>query len=399
MKQVVLPPISLRKTATASRKRFVCAAALLVLAVWGTPRSGAQAISPDAQLKTVTVRDGVRDIPAYTLRVPEGWHFDGTVFAPTDKLAFPSLVFRAYSADGLTEMQLEPNFSWTLISSKDMPGEIFTDFHTYLKRDRSAAEFAESYAIMVLHARVVGPMAVGDSFKQRFDALIQSVNQSAVKGSSTGSEIGDIAAIRAETTNGTFAMEHRVRVRRGCFLFKEHSEGSLANCSALVDILSAPKGQLDALVNYMDAHDLPHAETDRAWMQKVQAANLDAGKQIKFDPEVPHHDRAVEAVLTRQYVDLFPSPETGMRPHSMIQRYLEHEVVGVYSWADFVFALGAMPPADRLPLARMVYAWSSADGQTTYYTSKAAANPNGVFAGTWTVKSQSLSAAEYRGPQ
>ncbi len=151
-------------------------------------------------------------------------------------------MFRAYSADGLTEMQLEPNFSWTLISSKDMPGEIFTDFHTYLKRDRSAAEFAESYAIMVLHARVVGPMAVGDSFKQRFDALIQSVNQSAVKGSSTGSEIGDIAAIRAETTNGTFAMEHRVRVRRGCFLFKSIPKALSLTALRLSIFCLLPKG-------------------------------------------------------------------------------------------------------------------------------------------------------------
>src|SRR5271169_1411187 len=72
------------------------------------PRGSADALS------TGTINDPtLGDIKAFTVTIPAGWKFQGTVVRGPEcnPISFPA--FRAYSLDGLTELRLLPVFNWT----------------------------------------------------------------------------------------------------------------------------------------------------------------------------------------------------------------------------------------------------------------------------------------------
>lgn len=370
---------------------------LLTLAALIAPYAYAQAISPATPLKTMTIKDRDLGIPACSLSIPESWQFDGTVFEGV--ATSPSLAFRAYSPDGLTEMQVEPMFHWTLISDKDSrENALIFPGHIYMKTKFTAAEFARTYATSVLDGRVGGPTTAGDTFVQKWEEQMRSESEQVSRLNTFGDITGDVAALRVAATNGSFAMEERVRARIMCTLWKKPLKGNLGSCSAQVDVLSAPKGQLDALVAYVDTHALPDAKFDDAWRQRV-IATMNSGARVPFDPVVPHYDVVAWAVQRRQDADLFPRafwaeqqiPERSSRP--MALDYAVRSQASVYGWADYAIALDAVSPHDKPPLSKVVFEWSRKDGKS-YLTPNPGANPHGTLTGTWTVKSRKFLPSE-----
>src|SRR5260370_3158798 len=67
--------------------------------------------------RTVSVPDPVLNIVAFTGSIPADWRLEGAVFRGRCFDA-PSLVFRAYSPDGLTVVQSMPNMNWASTSAR-----------------------------------------------------------------------------------------------------------------------------------------------------------------------------------------------------------------------------------------------------------------------------------------
>jgi hypothetical protein len=354
----------------------------------------AQGISPTTGLTTATINDpSFGGMKAFTVTLPSGWQFQGTVIASL-RCSLPSPVFRAYSPDGLTEMRLMPSFNWDVQdkSRSDWEGLGVPPDCVYLNETLTAAQFLDRYVRTLGGAHVVGPMNISAAFRQQLDQLLSQMNankSSDPKMSMTTT--GDAAALRIETVNGTFAIEQRLRARVICTLWPKPLAGIDGNCSARVDVLRAPKGQLDVLVALVDGHNLTTAKHDDRWLSAVMARMGLHGAKPPFDP--PHPDRAALAMVYRQAKDFGLTEElersrmysTEPLEHRYRQMELAPDAIGgsVPDWADFALEPRPKVSDDGLvQLGIQERKWSNSSGQW-YRTRYPNADPNGTLPGKW----------------
>jgi hypothetical protein len=65
-------------------------------------------------LSSATINDPtLGGMKAFTVSIPSGWKFEGTVVRGPDCQPISSPVFRTYSRDGLSEIRMLPAFSWS----------------------------------------------------------------------------------------------------------------------------------------------------------------------------------------------------------------------------------------------------------------------------------------------
>ncbi len=138
-------------------------------------------LSPLAQvagaqdLTAVPIIDPAYGIKAFTITVPAGWKFQGTVLPGPEcsQISFP--VFRAYASDGLSEIRLMPTFYWTFHpNTPNFHPTGCLDFgHTL-----TAAEFLKHYEEMIATSgmHVVGPAPIAPSYQKRVDGVAQNMN-------------------------------------------------------------------------------------------------------------------------------------------------------------------------------------------------------------------------------
>ena len=108
----------------------------------------------DAQsLTTVSITDPAYGIKAFTIAIPAGWKFQGTVVRGPEcnPISFPA--FRAYSPDGLTEMRLLPVFNWTFHPAIRWASARMTAAH---HTDATAAQLPRSFVEMIAQRRSRG---------------------------------------------------------------------------------------------------------------------------------------------------------------------------------------------------------------------------------------------------
>lgn len=113
---------------------------------------------------------------------------------------------------------------------------------------------------------VVGPMPIAPSYQRRVDAVARNMSHMGPGIHATA----DAAAVRVETRNGSFVIEQRLRAYVECRVSERTGIGAGGGCSAHVDVLRAPKGKLDALVQLVDDHDLVRTPYEDDWVQRVQ---------------------------------------------------------------------------------------------------------------------------------
>jgi len=345
-------------------------------------------------LTTVSITDPAYGIKAFDINIPAGWKFEGTVLPGPECSRIPMPVFRAYSADGLTEMRLLPAFNWT--------------FHPGLKGFRpvsgclaytgpmSAEDFLKHYVEMVASngMHVVGPMAVGAPYQQRVAGVAQNMNRIApnVHGSA------DAAAVRVETVNGTFIIEQRLRAYVECRITTSGPDTNGGGCSAHVDVERAPKGKLDALCALVDAHDLVRTPHDDAWLQRVQQALAQRAREDQV--RLTRQEQAGQAMLKKQFDDFMASSQ---RNHEAFMAQQESSfrssmnnanaamnarTTAASDWVDY--ALDQQTVVGQGGLAKVsssyTHTWSSTVGNQTqwFQTNDPNANPNGALSGNWT---------------
>ncbi len=343
-------------------------------------------------LTTVNITDPAYGMKAFTITIPAGWKFQGTVLPGPECSNIPMPVFRAYSPDGLNEMRLEPTFEWTYHPNMKMKAPNgCLDYGKPL----TAEEFLKHYEEMVAGngMRVIGPMAIAPSYQKRVDGVANNMSHISpnIKGSATA------AAVRVETPNGTFVIEQRLRVYVECRV--NNSTGALAGggCSAHVDVLRAPKGKLDALAALVDAHDLVRTPHEDAWLQQVLRHQA-AVDQQRFE-QLHRQQEAGNAMLRQQHEQFMASSQ---RNHAAFMKQQESSfhssmnnannamnarTTATSDWVDYSLdqQTVAGPGGTAKVSSAYGHTWSNTTGNQTqwYQTNDPNTNPNGILPGNW----------------
>ena len=360
-------------------------------------------------LTTVSITDPAYNVKAFTITIPQGWKFQGTVMPGPDCSDIPYPVFRAYSPDGLSELRLQPAFNWTFHPSnrafRPVPGCV------NIKGPITAEEFLKRYEEMVATSgmHVVGSMPVGAAYQQRVAGIGNNMNHMSpdIHGSANA------AAVRVQTVNGTFVIEQRFRAYVECRVRVQNAiDPNGGGCSAHVDVVRAPQGKLDALCAIVDAHDLVRTPHEDAWLQRVQQTL--AAKNQQRQRELTRQEQAGSAMLKKQFDDFMATSQRNHEAFMSQQEssYRTHQAQMAQSassfhssmnnannamnarstaasdWVDY--ALDQQTVAGQGGTVKISNAyshtWSSTVGNQTqwYQTNDPNANPNGALSGNWT---------------
>jgi hypothetical protein len=375
----------------------------LATVLLSTVSAAAQGVTPE------TITDPAYNIKAFTLNIPAGWKFQGTVMPGPDCSDIPYPVFRAYSRDGLSELRLQPAFNWTFHPAnkafRPVPGCV------NINGPITAAEFLKRYEEMTAGngMHVIGPMSVGSAYEARTAKIADNMNHQSpdVRGSATS------AAVRVQTINGSFIIEQRFRAYVEC---RVHVPSGIdpngGGCSAHIDVVRAPQGKLDALCALIDSHDLVKAQFDQAWIAHVQQTL--AAKNRQRQQQLTEQERAGSAMLKKQFDDFMA---TSQRNHEAFMQqqessYKTHQAQMAQSassfhsamnnannamnarstassdWVDYALDQQTVTGQGGTQKVSSAYShtWSSTVGNQTewYQTNNPNANPNGSLGGNWT---------------
>jgi hypothetical protein len=351
----------------------------------------ASTVALSAQTFTLaTINDPtLNGMKAFTVRIPAGWKLEGTVLRGPEcnPISFP--IFRAYSPDGLTEMRLMPAFNWSFhpkIKMQTVSGCLPID-HTL-----TAAQFLDHFMELSSGGvHVVGPMTIAGPYRERIDRVAAMGN--AIK---SGPRVTvDIAALRAETVNGSFVLEARVRAWVECRTNNQAGVFSGGGCSAHVDVVRAPKGKLDALLAQVDANDLTKPTGDpqyqAAYMQRQQRENADRMAALR------QSEARQSAMLRAQYEQI---QETMNRNHAAVMAQQESQfhsamnnanaamnarTTAASDWVDYALDQQTVTGSGGTVKVSSAYSQTWSNGQNQWYqTNDPNANPNGVLPGNWT---------------
>jgi len=224
-------------------------------------------------------------MPAYTIQVPNGWKFVGTILRPTGchAPAVPAagLSYTSLSPDGVSAFMVLPGSSWTWTST----GQSLTGPRCAAININTAAGFLVNIVVPNLHpnAKIIAILApnkatqegvnqmqqraqeqnnaMARSYGQRPQHIIQDLAQVHIEYQENGRDveelIGNLIYCNESQTVATYGQPSRTQ--RSCYSYG-------------TNITRAPKGSLAALL----AQPRPDSQVNRAWDNQV-AHNIQAG--------------------------------------------------------------------------------------------------------------------------
>jgi hypothetical protein len=342
-------------------------------------------------LTTAEIIDPAYGLKAFNITIPAGWKFEGTVVSGPEcsRISYP--VFRAYSADGLSEMRLVPTFNWTFHPN-------LRNFHAAngcldFGRTLTAEEFLKRYEEMIAVSgmRVVGPMPIAPSYQRRVDGVAQNMSRIGPGINATA----NAAAVRVETRNGSFVIEQRFRVYVECRVSDRTGIGAGGGCSAHVDVLRAPKGKLDALAQLVDAHDLVRTPHEDAWLQQVRQSLAAEGQRRMA--ALTAQEQASSAMLRKQFDDFMATSQRNHEAFMAQQESSFHSsmnnanaamnarTTAASDWVDYALDQQTVTGSGGTVKVSSSYSHTWSNGMNEWYqTNNTNANPNGVLYGNWT---------------
>ena len=375
-----------------------------------TPGAAAGAQTPstahsvNSSIPTATGHAEIHDdtfdnMTAMTTSIPAGWRFDGILLGtPCTTQRWP--VFRAYAADGLTELRGQPVFGWRWSTHPPPPGVSNKDCLP-LTGQMTAARFLDYYITTIpggLH--VVGPMPVSDAFKatnQKFADFLNA-NNSHLMPALQANHTSDVAAIRVLTNNGSFVIEQRIRAIVQCAVRSNPGIFQGGDCFVRVDVARTPQGKLDALVDFLDSHHLPSFVPTNEWMAAMnQRQQQEASDRMH---QLTERERQQSAMLLHQHEQIMASMQANHEAFMAQQESsfrssmnaafnsMNARTTAASDWVDY--ALDQQTVVGQGGFAKVSnsynHTWSSTvGGQTTWYqTDDPNTNPNGYLPGNWT---------------
>ncbi len=356
------------------------------------------------QLTTATITDpSLNNMPSATLTIPAGWKLQGiTMISPCTFSPWP--VFRAYSPDALMQMRIEPVIGWQWHPNAK---GTFNTGCANLSGAVSAAAFLQYYlGTMQGGVHVVGPMTVTSAYSQWAQGLAAQKNQgnSRVPPAMQTQNTADTAAMRIELVNGSFVVEERLRTAVECTMNNDRST-ALSNalyggtCWARVDVLSAPEGRLDALVQLVDNNNLPHGVNSPQWTQAAllrqqrqgaQAlANLTAQEQQESKmiyqqfQQIMQRSAAEHQAFMQQQESQFESAMNNANDSMNAQS------TAASDWVDYSLDQETvMNPDGSTTKVSSGFSQTWTNGSQWYQTDIPNSNPNGILPGNWSPTTQ-----------
>ena len=348
-------------------------------------------IAADQGLTTAPIIDPAYNLKAFTITIPAGWKFQGTVIPGPECSGISYPVFRAYSPDGLNEIRLEPTFDWTFHPNMRMrTPRACLDFGHTLTAEEFLKHYEEMIATSGLH--VVGPMPIAPLYQRRVDGVARNMGNISPHIHAKA----DAFAVRVETHNGSFVIEQRLRAYVECRVNDQTGPMAGGGCSAHVDVLRAPKGKLDALAQLVDSHDLVRTPHEDQWLQRVQQT-LAQQNERKFN-DLVRQEQAGSAMLRQQHEQFMA---TSRRNHEAFMAQQESSFhssmnnainamnarsTAASDWVDYSLDQQTVTGAGGTVKVSSAYSQTWSDGQGHWYqTNNPNTNPNGVLSGNWSL--------------
>lgn len=347
------------------------------------------------QLTTATITDpSLGNIVAATLTIPAGWKLQGIEMISACTFQ-PWPVFRAYSPDGLMQYRIEPVIGWQW--HPNLKGT-FNSGCANISGQISAAALLQYYLGTIQGGvHVVGTMPVPSAYSQWAQGLAAQKNQM-VRGAPAAMQTqntADTAALRIETVDGSFVVEERLRTVVECSVNNNPGALNGGTCWARVDVLTAPLGRLDALVQLVDSNNLPHGVNTQQWMQAALA------RQRKQDAQamaaLTAQEQRESAVLYQQFQQIM---QRSQQEHAAFMQQQESQFQSAMNnanasmnaqstaasdWVDYALDQQTVAGPNGTAKVSSAYSQTWTSGSQWYQTNNPNSNPNGVLQGNWTL--------------
>ena len=360
--------------------------------VGGSPLSG--------QLTTATITDpSLNNIVAATLTIPKGWQLQGIEeMSPCTFVPWP--VFRSYSPDGLMQYRVEPVVGWQWHPNTR---GTFNSGCANISSPISAAQFLQYYlGTLEGGVHVVGPMTVPAAYQQWAQGLASQSNQMATRMAAAirTQTTGDTAALRIEVVDGSFVVEERLRDVVVCSVNNNRSTALYGGtCWARVDVLTAPEGRLDALVQLVDSNNLPHGVNTQAWMQAALARQQRQDAQAMA--QLTAQEKQESQMLYQQFQQIMARSQAEHQQFMQQQESqfesamnnanasMNAQTTAASDWVDYSLDQQTVEnPDGSTSKVSSAYSQTWTNGTQWYQTNDPNSNPNGTLQGNWTLTTQ-----------
>ena len=314
---------------------------------------------------------------------------------PCNTIPWP--VFRAYAADGITEMRAEPILGWRW--SSNPRAVLNTNGCAPLTKQMSAADFLNYYLGTIQGGvHVVGTMPISARFQQIAQNYANQMNgnNKNLMPALQANYTADTAALRIQTVNGSFVVEQRLRVQMECAT--DNNPGTFqgnGTCFARLDVLRAPQGKLDALVALVDNNALPKATPIPQWQQAYMQRQQQQGQQMMA--ALRNQEQQENNMLNQQFQQIMQRSAANhaafmQQQESSFQSAMNNanasmnaQSTAASDWVDYALDQQTVSGAGGTAKVSSSYSqtWSNGQGQW-YQTNNPNSNPNGMLSGNWT---------------
>ena len=348
-----------------------------------------------SQLTTATITDpSLNNIASATLTIPAKWNLQGiTMLSACTFTPWP--VYRAYSPDGLMQMRTEPVFGWRWRPNVKLDNTGCANISSPI----TAAQFLQYYlSTLQGGVHLVGTMPVSSQFQQWAQGLAANANQAQSNQPPAMRFVNttDTASIRLQTVNGSFVVEQRLRTVVACSVMNDRSTALYGGtCWARVDVLSAPVGRLDALVQLVDSNNLPHGVNSPQWTQaalqrnRQQAANAIAALTAQERQESQMISQQFQQIMQRSQAEhqAFMRQQESQFQSAMniANASMDARTTAASDWVDYSLdQQTVMSSNGTMAKVSSAYSQTWTNGTQWYQTNNPNSNPNGTLSGNWT---------------
>ena len=352
------------------------------------------------QFTTATITDpSLNNMPSATLTIPAGWKLQGITMISACTFS-PWPVFRAYSPDALMQMRIEPVVGWQWHPA--LKGT-FNSGCANISGQISAAAFLQYYlGMMQGGVHVEGTMPVSAAYQQWAQGYAANLTQLTTRAPAAmrSNYTADTAALRIEVVNGSFVVEERLRTVVECSIGNNASPSQTGGtCWARVDVLTAPLGELDALVQLVDNNNLPHGVNSPQWTQAALQRQQRQGQQAMA--ALTAQEQQESQMIYQQFQQIM---QRSAAEHQAFMQQQESQFESAMNnanasmnaqstaasdWVDYSLDRETvMNPDGTTTKVTAGYSETWTNGTQWYQTDIPNSNPNGVLAGNWSPTTQ-----------
>jgi hypothetical protein len=195
-------------------------------------------------------------------------------------------------------------------------------------------------------------------------------------------------------------VEERLRTVVECSVSANASSPlSGGTCWARVDVLTAPLGELDALVQLVDSNNLPKGVNTPQWMQAALQRQQQQGAQAMA--ALTKQENQESQMLYQQFQQIMQRSQAEhqafmQQQESQFQSAMNNanasmnaQSTAASDWVDYALDQQTVMSSDgTVANVSSAYSQTWTNGTQWYQTNDPNSNPNGVLSGNWTQTTQ-----------